>query len=219
MRPRRSSRHGLAAPVELHREWLTGCQGDPHARREIRLPRLVGKPLALRLQFLLRHSQVVNVGVDPHPANERAGLVAKRVHAGQEPAKRAVPPPQWKQQLPRISGLDDALPLPDNLGQMPGVMHRLPAPSLHLFVGRAGVFVPPAIVVIDEAIRPGRPAELRHRFKQHAPKGLLGSQRERVRHDVGLDAGRLQSSSAYRSASATPPGSLVQRRRAPRSRR
>ena len=40
-------------------------------------------------------------------------------------------------------------------------MHLLPAPALHLLEGRAGVFVPTSIVIIDVAVRLGRPRKLR----------------------------------------------------------
>ena len=127
-----------------------------------------------RPESVLRLPLLVNVGVDPHPARDVAALVAYRCRTGQEPAARAVVPAQREGHLERLARRERSGPLLHDARKERGIVDGLPAPALHLLGRRPRVFVPALVVVVDPAVSPGFPAELRHRVEELAQL-LLGA--------------------------------------------
>ena len=60
------------------------------------------------------------------------------------------------------SGLKRVGPILDRVLQVVRVQHRLPAPVLGLFERHAAVVEPALVVIIQVAVRPGGPDDLRH---------------------------------------------------------
>ena len=92
--------------------------------------------------------------------------IAYRHHARQEGAKLAIGAAQRENHVERLSGCDRRLPTFQDFRQRLRVMHRLPAPALHLFRRGARVLVPAIVVPENPAVRVRHPAQLRDRVGQ-----------------------------------------------------
>ncbi len=115
-----------------------------------RLTRSASWRSALDLQELaplLRSALLLSdVGVRPEPEEDVAGGVAKRHRPREVPAELAVVPPERKRVFPGLSAGERRLPLLGHARKLGRIVHALPAPALHLVLGRATVFVPAAVV-------------------------------------------------------------------------
>ena len=138
------------------------------------------KPVALVLDLLPRRGGVgedlllgglfliLDVGVDSDPAQKLSFLAANGRHAGEEPAKDSVVPLELELHLERRLRRQGVLPARDDALEHRRMVDRLPTPALHRLVSGSGVVVPAAIIEIDEAVGPGRPAQLRHDVEERA---------------------------------------------------
>src|SRR5262249_41683499 len=104
-------------------------------------------------------------------------LILERHDACQEGAKHPIGPAQREHHIERFASREAGLPTFQHGRQRIGVMYRLPAPTLHLFRGGAGVFIPALVVPVDPAVGSGCPAQLWNRIGERAELRLAPAQR------------------------------------------
>ena len=166
---------GLVGPVVV----VAHQVGDEAARLAQSLglgETVIGSP-ELRLGSL----SVFDVGVDPVPFDDGAGLVAQRIRTEEKPPILAVVPTQSRFGLSRRFRSHDALPRRRQTVQILRVNGSRPAPTARLFRRKADEV---QIVLVEElgaSIGPRRPGQRRNRVDDELEialarrEGLLGA--------------------------------------------
>ena len=128
-------------------------------------------------QPLFQTFLIVDVGAGPEPAFDPPGLVANRQGAAEPPAVAAgCAILEAIFDLERFSRANRRIPGVQGPLHVVGMEDRRPALVAGLALREVGVFVPAAVEVVEVAVGPGRPDDLRHGVGQVAVAALAVAQ-------------------------------------------
>src|SRR5205807_1156024 len=122
---------------------------------------LFGEFLTLAQGFL-SVAEFGDVGVSAKPASDFSGGVANRNGAGEEPAILTIFAAHGKGIFPDFAGFEEAFEFLDDRLNVIGMKNPLPAPTLDLFEGGAGVVEPALVVPEGPTGAVGHPGKLGH---------------------------------------------------------